>query len=92
MFSGAHHHRYLLNFLQSVAECYRDDGRAGELVVDLLKLKVPKLFAVEGGREEDEAVRSEFSRFLQNYIHLDCDILEKMGNITVREPNHQVLC
>ena len=91
-FSGAHHHHYLLNFLQSVARCYRDDGRAGDLVVDLLKLKVSKLFAVEGGREEDEAVRSEFSRFLQNYIHLECDILEKMSNIMVREPNHKVLC
>ena len=91
-FSGAHRHHYLLDFLQSVAECYRDDERAGDLVVDLLKLQVPKLFAVEGGREEDEAVRCEFSRFLRKYILLECDILEKMSSIMVREPNHQVFC
>ena len=103
--SGAQHHHYLLDFLQSVAECYHKDGRAGDLVVDLLKLEVPKLFAVEGGSEEDEAVRCEFSRFLQNYI-IECElpILEKRKDIEcdlqptifekimVREPNHQVLC
>ena len=75
-----------------MAERYRDDGRAGDLVVDLLKLEVPKLFAVEGGREEDEAVRSEFSRFLRNYI-LRCDLklttLGRMSDIMVRKP---VLC
>lgn len=63
-------------------------------MVDLLKLKVPKLFAVEQG-EEDEEVRRKFSTFLQNYIRI-CDlkhtILEKMGDILVREPNSHVLC
>ena len=75
-----------------MAERYRDDDRAGDLVVDLLKLDVPKLFAVEGEREKDEAVCCEFSCFLRNYI-VECDlqpiIFEK---IMVREPNHQVLC
>ena len=93
-FSGAQHHHYLLDFLQSVAERYHKDGWAEDLVVDLLKLEVPKLFAVEGGSEEDEAVRCEFSRFLQNYI-IECDlqptIFEKMKDIMVREPIHQVL-
>ena len=93
-FNGAHHHHYLLDFLQSVAERYRDDDRAGDLVVDLLKLNVPKLFAVEGGSKEDEAVRCEFSCFLRDYMYIfECDfqptIFEK---IMVREPNHQVLC
>ena len=59
-------------------------------MVDLLKLKVPKLFAVERGREEDEAVAHEFSTFLCNYI-LRCSlkhtILEKIMDIMVRELN-----
>ena len=58
--------------------------------MDLLKLKVPKLFAVEGGREEDEAVRHEFSTFLRDYIlRFDFQqiIIEKMSCIMVREPN-----
>ena len=75
-----------------MAERYHQDGRAEDLVVDLLKLKVPKLFAVERGREEDEAVAREFSAFLHNYI-LRCDpkhtILRKMRDIMVSELNSQ---
>ena len=73
-----------------MAECYRNDHRAGELVVDLLKLEVPKLFAVEGAGEKHEVVRHEFSQFLKNYIlrgRLKRTILEKMRSILVREPN-----
>ena len=72
-----------------MAECYRDDGQAGDLVVDLLNLQVPKLFAVEGG-EKDEVVHHEFSQFLKNYIFrckLKHTILKKMKNILVSEPN-----
>ena len=47
-FGGKQHHHYMLGFLKSVAERYHGDGRAGDLIVDLLKLEVPKLFAVEG--------------------------------------------
>ena len=87
-FSGAQDHHYLLNFLQSVAERYRQDGRAGDLIVDLLNLKVPKLFAVDRGGEKDEEVRRKFSHFLLGYI-LKCPlkhtILEKMNDILVRE-------
>lgn len=89
-FSGAQHHCFLLEFLQSVAGRYRQDRRAGDLVVDLLKLKVPKLFAVEGGREEDEAVAHEFSAFLRTYIlrcNLKYTILAKLMDIMVRELN-----
>ena len=92
-FSGAHHHHYLLDFLQSVAECYRQDGRAGDLVVDLLKLNVPKLFAVEGGRAEDEAVGHKFSLFLRDYLYrcaLKGTFVEKMGVILVSKPNSLV--
>lgn len=59
-------------------------------MVDLLKLKVPKLFAVERGREEDEAVAHEFSAFLRSYI-LKCSlkhtIVTKIIDIMVRELN-----
>ena len=87
-FSGAHHHHYLLDLLQSVAERYHQDGQAGDLVVDLLKLEVPKLFAVEEGEEKDEEVCHKFSQFLQNYIfrcNLKHTILKKMRHILVRE-------
>ena len=70
-----------------MAERYRGDGRAGELVVDLLKLEVPKLFAMEGGGEEDETVGREFSAFLRDYISrnaLKLTILGKMNIILVR--------
>ena len=85
-FGGAHQHHYLLDFFQAVAECYHSSDRAGNLVVDLLKLKVPKLFAVEQ-EEKDEEVRRKFSTFLQDYI-CRCDlkptILKEMPNILVR--------
>ena len=71
-----------------MAKRYRDDGQAGELVVDLLMLEVPKLFAVEGGEEEDEAVGQEFSAFLRDYIShnsLKHTILSKMNIILVRD-------
>ena len=58
-------------------------------MVDLLKLEVPNLFAVEGGGEKDKDVREEFSDFLKNYIFrckLKYTILKKMKSILVREP------
>ena len=87
-FSGAQHHYNLLNFLQSVAKHYFDNGQAGDLVVDLLKLGVPRLFAVVAEGKEDQAVSREFSHFLQGYISrysLKHIILEKMGDIMVRK-------
>ena len=79
-----------MNFLKSVAQRYDKDGRAGDLVVDLLKLKVPKLFAVEGGGEKDEDVREEFSDFLKSYVFrckLKHTIQKKMESIQVRKQN-----
>ena len=87
-FSGAQHHHYLLNFLRNMAERYHQEHRAANLVVDLLKLEVPKLFAVDRGEEKDKKVRNEFSLFLQEYIrqgNLKHIILEKMRVIMVRE-------
>ena len=71
-----------------MAERYHGDGRSGELVVDLLKLEVPKLFAVGRGEERDEEVRHKFSAFLRDYINRNGvrhTILEKMNIILVRE-------
>ena len=71
-----------------MAERYRDDGQAGKLVVDLLMLEVPKLFAVVGGVKEDKAVGREFSTFLQDYnsrCNLRHTILSKMKIILVRD-------
>ena len=56
-------------------------------MVDLLNLEVPKLFAVEGGEEEDKAVGLEFSAFLRDFISrnaLKLTILGKMNVILVR--------
>ena len=93
-FSSAQHHHYLLDILKRVASRYHDDGRARDLVMDLLKLKVPKLFAVEQGGEKDEKVRLLFSSFLSDYIRrnaLKHTILMKMSKIMVREANSHVL-
>lgn len=89
---AAQQHRYLLNFLKSVAERYRDDGRAGELVLDLMKLGVPKLF-VEGvpggvaGEEPRASVPQEFSTFLWEFINRNAvkhTILQQTPLILVR--------
>lgn len=73
-----------------MAKCYREDGRAGDFLLDLLELKLPELFAAERGRGEDEKVRHNFTTFLWDYI-LRCGlkhtILEEMRNILVRETN-----
>ena len=73
-----------------MAQCYDKEGRAGDLVVDLLKLEVPKLFSVEGGGGGNEVVRRKFSQFLKDYIfrcRLKHTILEKMRSILVSEPS-----
>ena len=64
-------------------------------MVDLLKLNISKLFAVEGRREEDETVRREFSAFLEDYIlryALKGAIFKKMSDIMVREAKSGVVC
>ena len=55
--------------------------------MDLLKLEVPKLFAVEEGGEKIKAEDHEFSVFLRDYIcrcNLKLTILGKMDAILVR--------
>ena len=59
-------------------------------MLDLLKLQVPELFAVDGGGEKDKEVRHKFSNFLHDYIckcHLKHTILKKMNIILVSNRN-----
>ena len=86
--SGAQHHHCLLDFIQSVAKRYHGDSHPEDFVMDLLKLNVPKLFAVERESEEVKAVNDKFSLFLREYIShnaLKYGILVKMDDIMVRK-------
>lgn len=89
-FSGASAHYYVKDFLQSVAERYKSDGRGGDFVLDLLKLQVhvPKLLSIEPKEEVAcQEVQSEFKRFLQDFIRrnaLKHAILAKTNGIMVR--------
>ena len=86
-FTGEHH-RFLLDFLKSVANRYRQDSRAAEFILDLLLLEVPKLFTIEGSQEAETAtvISLEFTSFLRDFINryaLKHTILGQMGNILV---------
>ena len=92
-FGGARNHFFLLDFLKAVAAGYLSDKRQQEFVVDLLQLKVPKLFAVEEGADGPEAAEKEdtevarrFSVFLRAYINrnaLKHSILNQMSTLLV---------
>ena len=90
-FGGARNHYFLLDFLTSVASAYLKDKRQKQFVTDLLQLKVPKLFAVEEGedeevRKEDLQVATKFSAFLKSYIlrhALKHSLLNQMTDILV---------
>ena len=57
------------DFLQLVADRYKSDGRAGDFILDLLRLQVPKLLSIEPGEEvAGQEVQSEFKKFLQDFI------------------------
>ena len=62
-------------------------------MLDLLKLQVPELFAVEGGSEKDKEIRRKFSTFLHDYIR-KCDlkhtILGKMDIILVSDRDQYI--
>ena len=63
---------------------YLTDGRAGEFVLDLLKLQVPKLLALETGEEEGgQAVQDEFKKFLRDFIRRHCLKHTILSQITV---------
>ena len=91
-FGGARNHYFLLDFLKSVSNSYLTEGRQGEFVINLLQLKVPKLFAMEEGSDEiaekeDLEVARRFSLFLRAYINrhaLKHSILGQMSTLLVR--------
>ena len=93
-FGGARNHFFLLDFLKSVADSYLVDKRQKEFVLDLMQLKVPKLFAIEEGAEDPEDVEKEdvevgkqFTIFLRSYINrnaLKHSILTQMTSLLVR--------
>ena len=90
-FCGAKSHFFLLDFLKLVAARYVMDSRQTLYVMDLLQLKVPKLFAIEEetnetDEKEDVEVRRNFSAFLWNFINrnaLKHSILTNMTTILV---------
>ena len=86
-YSGAHAHYFVKDFLQKVADIYKSEDRAEEFVLDLLKLQVPKLLSTENAEEaKDQEVRSEFKRFLQDFIKrnaLEHSILTRASAIVV---------
>ena len=73
-----------------MAERYQESGRAGEFVLDILKLHVKTLLANESGEEkelkEGEHVQDEFKKYLHSFIQrnaLKHMLLKDMGIIMV---------
>ena len=92
-FGGARNHFFLLDFFKNVSHSYLHEIRQSEFVVDLLQLKVPKLFAMEEGSDEmaekeDLEVARKFTFFLRNYVTrhaLKQSILAQMSTLLVRK-------
>ena len=87
-FSGAQGHYFIPDFLQSVAKRYQENGRARDFVLDLLRVKVNKLLAVEPGEYEAAGaeVQRNFRGFLQDFIRrnaLKLALLREMKYIMV---------
>ena len=90
-FGGARNHFFLQDFLLAVAAGYLADKRQTEFVLDLLQLKVPKLFGIEEGgdstaEKDDAEVAKCFSLFLRTFINkhaLKRSILNQMTTILV---------
>ena len=67
--SGAHAHFFIHDFLESVAKRYEESNRAKSFVLDLLAIKVSKLFAIDTESETADAeVQNNFKTFLCDYI------------------------
>ena len=90
-FSGAHEHRFLLNFIKTVGDRYVKDGRPQDFIIDLLSINVPKLFGLPADtdvREHSVAVevQNEFTSYVLNYIRINtlkAGLLQKMSRILV---------
>ena len=63
-------HRTILMFLKRIAEHYCKESRAHEFILDLISLKVPKLFSTEGKekKEDTQPVAADFTKFLGEFI------------------------
>lgn len=94
-FSGAHSHYFIDGFLQSVAEKYQESKRGTDYILDLLKLPVKNLLAIDPEREvamenvtkTGEDVQSSFKQFLHEFItrnSLKHTLLMKMEIIMVK--------
>lgn len=90
-FGGARNHNFLLDFLKSASNSYLIEARQAMFVIDLLQLKVPRLFAVEEGADEiaeteDLEVARRFILFLRAFINrhaLKQTVLAQMSTILV---------
>ena len=91
-FGGARNHYFLSDFLKNVSNSYLAEARQAIFIVDLLQLKVPKLFAMEEqgndeiAEKEDLEVARRFSCFLRAYINrhaLKQSVLAQMSTLLV---------
>ena len=87
-FSGASTHFFLGPFMESVGQAYANNRHAQEFIEDILRLKVPKLLALEEDNqtEEDAEVPKKFSSFLHSYINshaLKDSLLKRMKTLLV---------
>ena len=75
-FAGAVAHGFVVDFLQSVSDCYLERTCPEQFVLDLLQLRVPKLFA-ESKKPDTSlttlqspfVVREKFTTNLYEYIY-----------------------
>lgn len=84
---GAHNQHFILNFMTSIGATYTMDSRSADFILDLLAVKVPKLFAVSDvGCALGVAVQKEFSMYLHSYIQtngLKRDMMKSIDKILV---------
>ena len=88
--SGANNHHFLLKFIKSIGTQYVTDKRPHDFILDLLKIDVPKLFALpektDNGYDVAVEVQSNLSTFVQDYIYsndLKKGLLPRMSKILV---------
>ena len=86
-YKEAQYHKFLLDFLKSVAVWYSNKYRPHKFFLDLLKLHAPTLFfKEENDLENPHSLRSQFYDFLEKYyrrVQKQCSISHNMGPILV---------
>ena len=74
---------------------YQESGRAKNFVLDLLAIRVSKLFALEPGEEEQAAgaeVQKNFKTFLQNFIRRNALKLALLSDMNIIMVNRYEWC